>query len=128
MPSTWHPKPGDCLLINSGPIGKHLFVLVLDTKLGGQHQIVSVPVCTVRECARIDDACLIQPGEHPFVKAESFVQYRDARVDPVEHIQRCVREGTFLPHLPASEDLIDRIKQGLAGSRFVKRYIKDLLG
>ena len=128
MAAVWHPKPGDCLLINSGPVGKHLFVIVLDTKVGGQHQIVSVPVCTARDYARVDDSCLIAPGEHPFVKADSFIQYRDTRIDPIGHLQKCVREGTFTPHTSASQELVDKIRAGLAGSKFVKRHIKDLLG
>lgn len=126
MSSTWHPKPGECLLIDSGPVGKHLFVLVLDTKVGNQHQVISVPVCTVRG-PRIDDACLIQQGEHPFVKADSFVEYRNARVDPVSHLLERVIERTFIPHEQASPALLDKIKNGLLNSRFVGRHMKDLL-
>lgn len=127
MSAEWHPQPGECLFIESGPIGKHLFVIVLDAKDGNQHQMVSVPVCTARDYAKIDPACIIQPGEHPFVKAESFVQYRDARIDPANHLIRCVKERTFTPHSPASVELLEKIKQGLLDSRFVKRYLKDLL-
>lgn len=29
----WIPRPGECLLIDSGPTGKHLFVLVCKTKM-----------------------------------------------------------------------------------------------
>lgn len=127
MPSTWHPTPGECLLIDSGPTGKHLFILVLEAKSGNQHQVLSVPVCTVREYARIDDACLIQEGEHSFVNSESFIEFRNARLDSVSHLLERVRERTFLPHDPASPELIRKIKDGLANSRYVKRYIKDLL-
>ena len=123
----WHPKPGECLLIDSGPVGKHLFVLVLESKAGNQHQVISVPVCTVRDPDRIDDACIVQPGEHPFIKDKSFIEYRNARVDPIGHLLERVREGTFTLQAQASQELFEKIGNGLAKSRFVKGYIKDLL-
>lgn len=127
MSAEWRPLPGESLFIESGPIGKHLFLIVLNVKDGNQQLVVSVPVCTVRDHAKIDLACVIQPGEHPFVKAESFVQYRDARIDPVSHMIRCVQERTFVPNSPATNALFAKIKQGLKDSRFVKRHLKDLL-
>lgn len=128
MNQAWTPKPGDCLLINSGPVGKHLFVIVIEASDGKQPKFISVPICTVREHARIDDACILQPGEHPFVKSESFIQYRYARDDSSEHLSKCVHEGTFIPQDSASPALINKIKAGLTNSRFVSRHIKDLLG
>lgn len=127
MALVWTPKPGDCLFIESGPIGKHLFVIVIDSFENGQHNIVSVPICTVRDHARVDEACLLKLGDHVFIKADSFVQYRDARLDSMNHLIKCVQDGTFIPHDPVSEALLYRIKIGLVSSIFVKRHIKDLL-
>jgi hypothetical protein len=126
MHSAWHPKPGECFLIDSGPVGKHLFVLVLETKEGNQHQVISVPVCTIRNPDRIDESCIINPGEHPFIKEQSFIEYRNARVDPIGHLLERVRERTFILQQPASLDLLQKIKGGLGISKFVKRYIRDL--
>lgn len=123
--STWHPKAGECLLIESGPVGKHLFVLVLDKKINNKLCILSVPICTARESARIDESCMVQPGEHPFVKSESFVEYRNSRIDLVDNLLNRVKEKTFIPHDPASKELLDKIKDGLKASKEVKRHIKD---
>lgn len=123
--STWQPKAGECVLIDSGPIGKHLFVLVLDKKINNKQQVLSVPLCTVRETAYVDDACLVQVDEHSFVKSDSFVEYRNARIDPADHLLERVRERTFIPHDPVSASLLNRIKAGLKESKQVKRFIKD---
>jgi len=122
---TWHPKAGECLLIDSGPIGKHLFVLVLEKKINNKLQVLSVPVCTVRDVARVDDSCVVQPGEHSFVKNESFVEYKYSRIDPADHLLERVKEKTFIPNDPVSLDLLNRIKDGLIKSKQVPRYIKD---
>ena len=123
--SDWLPIPGECLLIDSGPIGKHLFVLVLNNKADKKIVALSVPVCTVRDASMVDDSCILQAGDHPFVKSESFIEYGNARVDDVHHILNCVKEKTFILHDPVSADLLSRIKDGLLKSKQVKRYIKD---
>jgi hypothetical protein len=123
--SAWHPKVGECLLIDSGPIGKHLFVLVLDKQINNKVHILSVPICTVRESARIDESCIIQPGEHSFIKDESFVEYRNSRVDPVDSLLERVNEMTFIPHDSVTKELLAKIIYGLKTSKEVKRYIKD---
>jgi len=123
--SAWHPKVGECLLIDSGPIGKHLFVLVLDKQINKKVHILSVPICTARDSARIDESCMIQPGEHTFIKDESFVEYRNARIDPVDSLLERVNEKTFIPHDSASQELIAKIIDGLKISKEVKRHIKD---
>ena len=127
MLPAWHPKPGECFLIDSGPVGKHLFVLVLETKDGNQHQVISVPVCTLRNPDRTDNACIIQPGEHPFINCQSFIEYRYTRVDPIGHLMERVREQTFILQQPVSHELLQKITSGLSSSKFVVRNIKDLL-
>lgn len=123
--TTWHPKAGECLLIDSGPTGKHLFVLVLDKKVNNKLQVLSVPVCSIKSEVYIDDSCILQEGEHPFVKHESFVEYRNSRIDDATHLLSCVQEKTFIPHEPVSSELLNRILSGLKNSKQVKRYIKD---
>lgn len=123
--STWHPKAGECLLIDSGPIGKHLFVLVLDKNINNKPHVLSVPICTARDSARIDESCMVQPGEHPFIKNESFVEFRNSRIDPVNNLLDRVKEKTFIPQDPVSKALLDKIIDGLKVSREVKRHIKD---
>ena len=122
----WHPKPGECLLIDSGPVGKHLFVIVLEKKVANQHQVISVPVCTARKLS-FDNACIIQPGEHPFVKNESFVEYRNAREDCADDLVKRVQQQLFTLQGQVTPDLLNKIKNGLAKSIFAPRHIKDLV-
>lgn len=123
--SVWHPKAGECLLIDSGPIGKHLFVLVLDKQTNNKLHVLSVPVSTARESARIDESCMIQPGEHPFIKSESFVEYRNSRIDSTDNLLDRVKEKTFIPHESVTQELLKKIIDGLKVSREIKRHIKD---
>ncbi len=127
MTLTWHPKAGDCLLIDSGPTGKHLFVLILNGKIDNQIQAILVPVCTVRDSARIDETCLLQEGDHPFIAHDSFIEYRNSRIERIDHLLKGVKERVFIPHQPASKELLSKIKSGLMISKQVKRHIKDIL-
>lgn len=123
--SAWYPRAGECLLIDSGPIGKHLFVLVLDKQINNKLHVLSVPISTARESARIDESCIIQSGEHLFIKDVSFVEYRNSRLDPADILLDRVKEKTFIPHEPVSQELLKKIIDGLKVSREIKRYIKD---
>lgn len=125
----WIPRPGECLLIDSGPTGKHLFVLVCKTTDGKGEVVISAPVCSVKDavCASVDDACLISAGEHVFVRHDSFIEYRHCRIDSPETILNLVRKHTFLPKEPVTPTLLAKIKEGLLRSRHVKRYIRELL-
>lgn len=123
MSGTWQPQAGECLLIDSGPSGKHLFIILLVN----DDQVLSVPICTLRDQARADPACLIQFGEHKFVVEESFIEYRNARLDRVDHLIKCVNELTFIPHTQASVELVNKAREGLKKSAFVKRYLKDIV-
>lgn len=127
MPENWLPKAGECLLIDSGPTGKHLFIILLVFRSSTIEQVISVPVCTVRDQAKADPACRIQSGEHPFVVHESFVEYRHARLDQADHVLDRVKELTFIPQQPASATLLTKAREGLKNSAFVKRYLKDTL-
>ena len=128
MPGTWQPGAGECLLIDSGPSGKHLFIILMVVGSSSGDQVLSVPVCTVRDQARADPACRIQVGEHPFIVEESSIEYRHARLDSVDHVVERVKELTFVPYRhPASASLLTKAIDGLKTSRFVKRHLKDIL-
>ena len=123
----WRPGVGDCFLISSGTVGKHFFVLVLEIEDAKPPQVLLIPICSLRDAARADTTCILQPGEHDFIQHESFAEYRHARVELSIHVQKCVENGVFIKHTPATIPLVEKIKEGLVKSRFVARHIKTLL-
>lgn len=129
--AAWQATAGATLLMPSGADGDHLFVVLNQPKTfpgyGGQPCVVFVNISTVRQGAMHDPTCILDAGCHPFVKQESYIVYRKARIEPVLRVQRLVRQGFFRPHVPFEEELLALIKIGLRSSPFTTREFKNLL-
>jgi hypothetical protein len=127
----WQCIPGSTLLIPSGPNNKkHLFVLILGpTKLpgyGDSDQIVHIGISSIYPDIPYDTACVLHPGDHPFITHDSYAVFRYARIDCVSHIQGMVDSGTAIPNAPCSTDLLQRVVTGMKDSRLAQREIKRL--
>lgn len=116
------------LLIPSGPTHdpdrKHLFVCLTDP-IGPNRDTLIVSISTLQPRLPHDSACRLFPGDHPFIKQESFVLYRAARVELAETIERGVKHRLFVPHEIVNTDVFARICKGLEESRFVRPEILD---
>ena len=128
----WVAETGSTLLIPSGPSGAHLFVIVFGPQVlqdyGPSAQFVSVSVTTLRADIHHDPSCMLKPGDHPFIKHDSYVSYRDARIDTGDDLKRRVEDGVFQPHQPLDSQILARIVFGVCQSKFVRREIKKIMG
>jgi len=124
----WQPHEGATLLMPSGNQGDHLFIVLnnptIFTGYGSHPCVVLVNLSTVRTETQHDSTCLLPAGCHPFVKQESYVRYRAARIETVAHLSAGVAQGLFKPHNPIPADLLASIKNGLKISPFTKREFK----
>lgn len=126
----WQAVAGATLLIPSGPRGEnHLFVVLNDPKpfpdYGARPCVVLVNLTTARKGAELDDTCLLEPGSHPFVKQQSFVLYRAARVEQKARLEQLIKQGLFKPHQPLDPGVLAVVKAGLKASPFTKREFKQ---
>lgn len=110
------------LLIPSGPIHdpqrKHLFIVLtdpFDDTGNGISRVLLVSISSLRDGC--DRACILKPGDHPFIKHESFVVYRSARIEEAGKIVSAVHNNIFQAHHPVSEQVMLRICQGLETSK-----------
>ena len=106
--AAWQPMAGATRLIPSGADGDHLYVVLNDPKpfpgYGSHPCVVLVNVSTVRQGGKHDDTCVLGAGCHPFVKQDSYVVYRSARIERVQHVQRLVQQGLFKSHTLSRKD------------------------
>jgi hypothetical protein len=78
--------------------------------------------------SRLDDEnCVIQPGEHPFVKKMTIVEYRRARVFSPAHQKAFIDSVLCKPHVPVSARLLDKIQQGALRSDLTSGKVKALI-
>ncbi len=114
-------KRCDALLVPSGP-GLHLHVVVSDPCQA--KQVALLCISTIRP-SKYDQTCVVKAGEHPFVTADSYVVYRNARVTDAAHLEHCVNKGDWPLRTPASLPLVQRMCAGIAASKFTPRYVID---
>ena len=129
MPA-WQPSAGATLLIPSGA-GKHLFVVLNRPRpfpgYGSQPCVVLVNLSSVRKNIPYDTTCRLPAGCHPFVVAESYVRYQDARIYRADELGQRVAQGLFTLHEPMAEEWLEAIRAGLRRSPRTKRELKTLL-
>jgi len=113
------------LLIPSGPEEdkerKHLFILLTNPYPHPESNIKSVllvSISTLKPNLPHDPACKLYTGDHPFIKADSFVLYRLARIETTDKLIKGVSEGIFYYKETLNEEIFARVAHGLIESRF----------
>jgi hypothetical protein len=111
------------LLIPSGPADdpdrKHLFVVLTDPiEVSGFEgkQVLLVNIVSVPNGFSYDSTCILKPGEHRFIKHESYVYYAKARIEAANALLRGVKSGQLIPHEIMDDALVKKICDGLQQS------------
>lgn len=110
------------LLVPSGPGSdpdrKHLFILLTDPANDGSgvKAVLMVSLSSIKQGLPYDASCILYPGDHPFVKRESFVVYQKARIEVADKVLRGVKDGKLVPQDPMDSALFARICKGLEDS------------
>ena len=58
--------------------------------------------------------CLIEAGEHPFVKHTTCVAYNYARIVPLARLEQRLQQGMIALREPVSAGRLARIRQGVS--------------
>lgn len=113
------------LLIPSGPDHdpdrKHLFILLTDPYPHPESQIKSVLLVSLSKLnpkLPHDATCILYPGDHPFIKVESFVSYQKARITEADKLIRGVAEGKMFCREMLDSAIFARVCYGLTQSSF----------
>lgn len=121
---------GDAFLL---PIPKpddhHLFFVVSPVSDG---EALMVNVITVRPSVT-DRTVVLEPGDHPFIRKPSAVNYDQAFVSKVSRISAAIRAGDrrVLRQPPISLKLVEKIQRGFYGSPNAqsahRRFLRDFI-
>jgi len=103
---------GDAFLLSTPPNDKHLFVVVTPTQ-NGKYLCVNV----ISKRNNSDTFCVLQQGDHPFIRHDSVINYKKAReVDPA-----------VIQNQSVSSAVLNRIQHGGIISRRLKNKYKNYL-
>ena len=127
----WQPAPGETLFRPSGP-NDHLFVVILGPAVlanyGSGQQLVMVSLTSIKPGLPSDPACEVSPGEHPFIRQPTYVAYRYACIESVDHTMKMLQAGVWRLGGVVQPALLQRIVQGACASRMIPRLFKGLFG
>ena len=119
------------LLIPSGPPGdpdrKHLFILLTDPRADdrGTASVLMVSLSTIRQGVPFDRSCLLYPGDHPFVRRDSYVVYQRARLEAVDAVLRGVNSGQLVPQAALNGGVFATVCRGFEESRLTPPRLLD---
>jgi len=120
---------GDCLLIDTnqdegGYLQSRLFVIILDCEEHTKNTII-VYAQTLRS-PRADRTTVLHPGEHKFIKHDSHIEYRQAKIVSAMDLERMIQEGQARPMDKMGNDVFKRICDGILKSPFTPMEVREM--
>jgi hypothetical protein len=110
-------KAGDTFLLADPGIDPHLWFVLSDPSLDSQNVVVAS--FTTWEPYK-DPSCIVQRGDHPWIKHKTCVYFRGAQILPDDVLDRQVSAGTIVLQEPLEQALLDRIRAASALSKEMK--------
>lgn len=114
---------GRALLLAEHPRSRPHLWLVLTDPAGRPPQVVAVMVRTVTSFT--DATLVLDVGDHPFIKHKSSVHYSTARLFRVDAIHRAIQRTQCHLQPDMSEQLMERVRQGLLDSPFTIKAVRE---
>jgi len=110
------PQPGTSL-------DSHLWIILSDPQADPE-KILVVNLTSWRQDK--DQACVLEVGDHPFVRHKSCVSYRGAKVVCVARLTQ-LQEAGFQLQEPVSAELLNRMRESALASVFMAEEHADIL-
>lgn len=102
--------------------GRHLH-FIITPPLDGKVLVVGITSSSV------DRDFTLNPGDHEFIRHESFINYPAAEIIPVEEIERKLNSSDdrerFIPKKTADMDVVEHVCRGLMESGYSLRVHRE---
>ena len=118
---------GDAFLLVDKSIDEHLWVVMSDP--GANADEVVIVNLTSHDSPDKDASCILDVGDHPWIKHRTSVRYMDARITKESNLDQLVRSGALVPKEPASDQMLRKILTGAQATQFLparhRRILED---
>ncbi len=104
---------------------EHLLVVISDPESNPDDDIVWVNITTYRQDK--DCACILEKGDHPYIRHRSVVRYEDSEPIPRGIFESLVGLGHLNPREPATPALLDRLRKGAERTRRLPEASRTIL-
>jgi hypothetical protein len=103
-------KAGDTFRPADGTVDSfvHLWVIISDPEQDPD-QVLIVSLTTYH--SKKDTACILMPGDHPFIHKRTCVAYDLANAPSLDDLTRAKESGDLIPNHPMRPDVLERIRK-----------------
>ena len=74
---------------------------------------LTIMITSIRPGKYYDAACVLDVGDHPFIKHPSYLLYRMAEITKADRISLFVSKNYYIPKEDFSEEVFKRISAGI---------------
>lgn len=115
--------PGDTVLMPTSLPGvkPHLWVIATEPQ-PGSFLCVIVNVTTLRSSS--DQTLILRKGEHPFLRRDSAMSYKDAQIVDARRVEAQIQVGKAQQHPRCTASLLSEIQAGLLASPFTPNKVR----
>jgi hypothetical protein len=117
-------EAGTCFLLTDKDVDNHLWVILSEPSVNEQKVLV---VNLTTATARKERVCLLQPGDHPWVRHETCVNYADSFLTTKEQLLEWKHKGLLKVTDPMPEAVLERIRNAALDSTRMPLENADVL-
>lgn len=120
-------KAGDTFTVvdTAVDLHRHLWVIISDPLIDVTDPVIIVNFTTYKEGK--DPTCILQAGDHPFIKHPTAVDYRNAIDVPNAGLEASANRGQVVLQEPLKPEILHRIRQGATESPFIPEGCRMIL-
>jgi len=120
-------RAGDVFINSrSGSIPSHLWFILSDPGEDPEHVLI-VNATSAFQGRDVDSSCILKPGDHPFIRHESYIFYDGARQTAARKLKEGFETEILRFQESASDQLLLRVRTGLMQSPHAEERHKALL-
>ncbi|MDY6216342.1 terminase [Actinobacillus porcinus] len=110
---------------------KHLFFILTDPcedrETKRADMLLLVNCSTVYDEKIFDDTCILEVGEHAFIKHKSYIYYKETRIENLLDLEKGIEQKRFIKKEIINDELYQRILTGAFKSKQIeRRYLRFL--
>lgn len=119
---------GDTFLtVSKSPsVSDHLWFIISDPTLD-EHNILFVNLTTWIPDRKQDESCILNRGEHPFIRHKSIINYSRAQIASLANISALHEQNLIIMKEPVPDAVLDRIRQGIRVSPYAIHRHRQIL-
>jgi hypothetical protein len=119
-------KAGDTFRPADGTVDKfvHLWVIISDPEQDSEEVLI---VSLTEYHPKKDTACILVPGDHPFIHKTSCVAYDLANAPSLDVLRQAQENGDLIANEPMRSDVLERIRKQSSLSRKMDPDLWDIL-